>query len=202
MELKEIFEFYEENLKVVLLITLLMTIIGGSLYYILPVKYKAVGSIFVSREIDAIRREEFTYEGFYAQQNASEYTKTLVGILESVEVRQKAIENLGIPVTENSLRKVKRSLKIKKAAPQVVSLEVKKSTPQEAEDLWNNVVQETLSASLIINDRGDTGITLTVLDNSPIVHEAFRELWFYTFIGFAFGFVIATFYSAFKEYLG
>ncbi len=201
MELKEIFDFYKKYFKLVLFLTLISTFIGIILFYVLPVKYKAVGSIFVSREIDALRRNEFTYEGFYAQQNASEYTKTLVGILESVEVRQKAIEKLGVPVTESNLRKVKRSLKIKKVAPQVVSLEVKKNTSEEAEALWNYISEETLYASKFINERGDSGISLIVLENSPVVHEVFKELWFYSFIGFAFGVFGSTFYAAFKEYL-
>lgn len=201
MELKEIFDFYRKNFKKVVFGVFLFSVLGAILFYVIPVKYVATGSIFVVRAADLVQREEFTYEGFYAQQNASEYSKTVVGILESIEMQKKMVEAKGDFVTEENLRKVRRELNIKKVAPQVITLEIEGDDPQKVVDLWNEVAKQTLSSSETISERGDTGTSIVILDDSPVVHSGFRELWAFVLVGAVFGFVTATFYFALREYL-
>lgn len=203
MELKELVQVFKRHLGTVLVFAGLFALAGAAFYFYFPKSYKAIGSFYISRAVsDETSQGDFTYEGYYAQQTATNYTGTFIGLLESVDVRKAALEDLGQPVNAQTLRKSARNINVKKAAPQLVVLTVKAPTPELAESFWTSLSDSATGASAALNNfAGDPGISVLQISSAPVVQETFNNLFVDIFVGLSFGLLLGTFVSAFKEYL-
>ncbi|MBI2414725.1 hypothetical protein HYV31_02710 [candidate division WWE3 bacterium] len=201
MELKELLTHIKNNWRILAGSTLIGLLVGLGVFYFVPVGYRAVGSIFVARESEFSRKADYTYEGYYALQTAKNYAKTLIGILESVDIRKTALEIMGVPITENTLREARRNVSIKEAAPQLVSIQVKDKDFVKASEYWKTLSAEALKTSDKLNMRGDEKINLIVMDGSPVVYKAFHNIWVDMWAGIVLGLVFGVVVISFKEYL-
>jgi capsular polysaccharide biosynthesis protein len=202
MELSEIFEEIADNWRFVLIVTLLSGLIGVISFYLIPTKYIASGSLFISHDVDLVKRSEFTYEGSYARQTSEKYAETVIGLLESVDVRKRALDNLNGMPTQVTLRKAKKATRIKEAAPQLINLTVKGRSIDYAKALWSSLVQETILISDGINDtQGDSQLHISVVEGAPIVYEAYTNVFLNLGIGVFLGASLSVLFVALKEYL-
>ena len=200
MELKDMVDVFIRSKKLVLTIAFIFTLIGVLHYYYLPVTYKATGNLYVSRELDNSLRGDFTYEGYYAQQVLKTYTETLIGLLESINVRKSAIEEMNIPVTEVSLRRLKNKISTKKIAPQLVSFEVKQKNPELASNYWVSVVHHAIKSANELNVYGDNKIDVSPVGEVPVVHESYRNIVVSTVGGLFIGLMLSITAVSLREY--
>ena len=201
MELKQIFAFFKQNARIIIIVSILFGALGAAAYYFLPVKYKASGSLFVKRTIYPYSENHFTYEGYYGQQAAIFYTNSVIGLVQSEDIRAEALSKLEIEVNEENLRKYKRKIKTVKSGPQLVSVVVTEDTPEKAEALWNEVGIATVRALLNINADGDPFVDVAKVSEKPVIKESFRSLEVFTLIGFGLGSLTATTLLSLKSYL-
>ena len=202
MELKYLIKTLKKQSRLLTISTLVFGVIGFLFFYFFPTVYKATGSFYVSRGVAEVSQLDFTYEGYYAQQAGTKYTGTLIGLLESVDIRKVALDNLGIPVTETTLREASRNIRAKKAAPQLVTLTTKALSPELAERFWITLSEAVVESSDKLNETaGDPMLTVIPVGEGPIVHEGFNDLFVSVTVGVLFGLLVGSFIAAFKEYL-
>lgn len=192
MEVKNIIIFLKKNYLHILLTGLVLSFIGAVLYYIVPATYDATGSFFIKRGVDNNSTGNyFTYEGYYSQQTALSYTNTLTGIFESEDIKSKALINLGIEVNEQSIRKLGRNMRVKKSGPQLITLTVKGSTHQNAQAAWLAITRETITTANFLNTNGDSKLTISQLNENPVIKMSFRNLYVNVLVGFGLGILLS-----------
>lgn len=201
MELKEIYAFLSRHRKKLLGITLLFILISCVLYFLLPPKYVASGSLFVGRKLSPQLGSNFTYEGYYGQQAAIMYTNSVIGLMESQDVGVLTLKQLNQEVNETNLKKLARKIITKKTGPQFFTLEIKDSTAQNAQNIWEAVSKNTLELADKINADSDPFINITLVSEIPLVRPTYKNLAVYVLFAATIGFVVSTFYLALKEYL-
>jgi capsular polysaccharide biosynthesis protein len=200
MELFEALNFINKNKKSILLVTLLFGLIGLGTYFILPKKYLATGSFYIQRSTENSGGKYFTYEGFYGQQTALTYANTFIGFLESENTKKKALQTLGVPATESTLRKLGKQIDVKKSAPQIILLSVKDKEPLGAENLWNFIALDSLTTVKNLNQTGDAALQISQI-GSPVVKEQYSNMILNVFAGLGAGFLLGVFGAAFSQYL-
>lgn len=181
--------------------TLACGIVGVVLYYVIPPKYLASGTLYVERAVENGGGRYFTYEGYYNQQTAVSYTNTVLGLLDSDDIKTLALRKLGIQINEQSLRKFNSQIKTTKTGNQLITLSVKGATPQKAESAFNALSQVTISTSDRISQTSDPYLHLTLITDQPVVRETFRNVWVNLAIGVLSGFLLAVLYLSFSTYL-
>lgn len=201
MELKDLIKLFRNNSKTILFFSVIFAVIGIILFNISPKKYIATGSIYVGRKINEITEDHFTYEGYYGQQAAISYTNSVMGIIESENIRAMTLEDLSLPVKESTIRKLANKTNIKKAGPQIITVSIKDSNKESAKDLWLSMINATEKSTQKINDESDPFIYITKIDTQPLVRDAFSSIYINALIGFVTGFTISYIYFAFKKYL-
>ena len=178
---------------------LLACILAGILAYYLPEKYIATGTLLVQRAPETAT-DYFTYEGFYSQQTAQLFTNTVVGLLESVDIRAKAMENIGIPVNEVSLKRTGKYIKVNKTGPQLIALTVKGNTPTAAENMWNALSSEILSKISQLNSSGDSNLKIVQVYQTPLLSKQYKSMAINIMAGVLFAGAISLLYVSFKYY--
>lgn len=210
MSLQDFIEFTKKYKYGILSVGVLFALFGAILYFLIPNNYVASGSLFVTRSIDMPNSEDvgvqalaqkedfadFKYEGYYAQQNAVSYTATLLGLIESDEVKKDVLDELGVSVNNNSLRRFGRAVSAKKKAPQLIQVKVKAGTPEDAVNRWKVLIANVTSLSQKLNDKGDPSVVVMSVSDEPVVKESFNNLYVNISVGFLFGVLIGYFVFA------
>lgn len=202
MTQKELVKFFRENAQKIVAAGVLFALAGVVSFYVVPVKYLATGTLFVSRETvspELVLPSEFTYEGYYAQQNAANFTATLIGLVESEDVQSAVLTKLNKEVTAKSLFSFKRRVQVKKQAPQLVSVQVKGDTRESAASVWKVLVGEVSSVSQQVTSQDDNQISLILVSEEPVVREQYRNIMINAVIGFGLGLSLSTFFFFLKE---
>jgi capsular polysaccharide biosynthesis protein len=207
---KEIADFFRKNKFSILITGLLFALAALTLFYFIPVRYEAKGSLFITRKLDSLpqprsdalfQESAFTYEGYYAQQNASSYTATLIGLIESDDVKKLVLRDLGLDITDASLRKLRSAVKVKKIAPQLVEVTAKGWRDADAEPTWHSLIENTIASSRNLSRLGDPNLVVVKVSDEPLVKETYRSLPLNIIVGFGFGTIFATLILSVKEYL-
>lgn len=200
MEFKEILKFFKKHTLKILLLAGVSCFIGVALYFFLPVKYTASGNLYVTRKIEPVSTE-FSYEGYYSQQAAFLYTKTVIKLLESLEIRKEVLNTLGVEPTDTVLQKYGRRITVRDTDSQLILLKVIADSSKEAATLWQSLVTTVVEKSALINKPGDLGISVSSVSGAPVVQKVYRSVWLNGLLGFGFGVFVAVFIFALKEYL-
>ena len=201
MELKVILEFFKKNLKILGLSCLLFGILGVLAYYFLPPKYYATGSLFVRRASYPYSENHFTYEGYYSQQAGMFYTNSVLGLIESEDIRAQALNTLEIPINEVTLRRYERKIRTVKSGPQLVGLIAKDDTSDKAGALWQAVANSTINTMNNISRQNDPFVGVLKISEDPIIKESYRNIVVFTLVGVCFGLIFSTTYLALSNYL-
>lgn len=199
MELKETLNALYKNM-VLFIGFLVMGIIVGAVVYLLPARYYAVGSLYVSRN-NQDNTSFFTYEGYYSQQVAVTYTNTAMALMESVDIRTKALRTLGIDINELNLRKYGQIISVKKAGPQIITLTVKNEDPEKAQRIWNEVAKQTISAVQVLNEAGDRSLGISKISESPTIKTGYKSIPVFLLSGLIGGFILGYVVVMLKEYM-
>jgi len=202
VELRELEQLLKQNINKILLITFMGGLVGVIAYFVIPIKYLASGSFYISRHVDDNGEKYFEYEGYYGQQTAQAYTSNFIGMLDSIDVKSTALNTLAIKPTEESLRKISRDTKVKKVSPQIISLVVTGNSSEEAKLKWNSIANAALAQANELNQKGDASIVISKLNNfpDPITKTEFRKIYVNALIGIGLGFIAALIIFTYKRY--
>ncbi len=198
MELAEIIKILKKNITTVAVIALLGTVIGV-LVYVIPPRYISTGSFFVTRTVES-SQAYFTYEGYYSQQTAAAYTNTAAALLESVDLRTKALELAKIDPSEKNLRKYAKYIDVKKKAPQLITLTVKEMTKERSSQLWNSLAQTLITSSEGANRLGDQNLKIVKISDNPVVKPEYKSIYVDGLTGLVGGFGVGLFLVGLSHY--
>lgn len=200
MEIKDLLNYYAKFKKVIALFVLFGGLLGASFYF-LPKKYVATGSLYITRGVEESSESFFNYEGYYGQQAALSYTNTVAALAESLDIREKTLEKLGIPASEEMLRKYDRRIKVTKSGPQLVTISVKETQFNDAEKLWSTLTDTLIEESGRINQEGDYKLNIAKVSVPPVVNKEFNYLPLSVLVGAALGGVLALFGLGIRSWL-
>lgn len=200
MELKDYILMLIKNLRKLVIFGVIGLVLGVATYYFIPKKYVATASFVVVRSAEVDTPEHFNYEGFYAQQASLTYTKTFAALLESIDVREKALIALGLDVNERNLRNLKRYTSVK-ADSHLVTLEVDSLSANDSAAIWIATATAALETVQPILQNADAALSVVQVSETPVIHQAFNNLYLNAFVGFIFGALTGIFVISFSDYL-
>jgi capsular polysaccharide biosynthesis protein len=198
MELKYVYKKLIKQ-RVELLISLLAGVLLGIIFYLVPSKYVASGSFFVTRKINT-ESGFFSYEGYYAQQTALTYTNSILSLMESVDVRKMVLESNKLPLSSKNMNMLNRIITVRKTGPQVIYLAVKGRTYDEAKNLWNSVSSVTVAAAYEIGRSGDENLSILPVSPQPLVGLPYKSIYLYAIVGALVSFTATSFFICLKKY--
>ncbi len=168
-----------------------------------PVYFRASGILFVNREAEkkVVGNNYYTYEGFYRQQTAERFTDTVVGLLKSEVILAGAGKSLGLAVDHNGLKRLSGATEVRKAAPQLVKLEVKQKTGEQATKLWQALAKEGIEKVKTLGAGEDSRLLLSQVTSEPLVNAVSPDPLLDTVVASGLGLVAGLFVLSLKEYL-
>jgi capsular polysaccharide biosynthesis protein len=200
MDLKELLDFFKTNVKKIIGFFISGLLFGGIVFGILPKKYISGGILFIGKEVE--KSEEFyAYSGYYDQQTALSFTKTIKGFLEDKNLYAEVLTDLGENVTEKNLRKLRRKIKATDAGPQLINLEVRANSPIETEKIWEALAEITAETTKELNKNADSGIFLQTTNSEIWTREIVRNPFVFGLVGGLLLMGAEIFYLAIREYL-
>lgn len=200
MELREILMFLISRWKALLIFCLVFGICGILAFYYLPQKVSVTGTLYVTRTVDS-SKDFFTYDGYYAQQTASAYSQSLIGLIESPALQTKVMNSLNIDLNPTNLRKLSQNISVKKVSNQVIGLTVKGNNQEDALTKWKTVKDTVITLSTELTTQSDSGLKVISISDSGIVVPSFYSLGLYWLISSLFGLFTGVLVLALKEYL-
>jgi capsular polysaccharide biosynthesis protein len=198
MELREIIIKIKKQ-KLILIFASLVGFLMGLIIYYLPQKFISSGALYVSRKINS-SADFFTYEGYYAQQTALNYTNSVLALIESKDIQKELLEKMGEPVNEKNLRELKRDIKVKRTGPQVILVEIKNETPEKSKETWKNLSDIVISKSEELNKEIDNNLKIFTISKEPSIEETYKNLLLFSFAGLIIGGALGLIIISFKEY--
>lgn len=201
MELKKLLTIYKRNLKQLSLFVIL-GLITGTIFFYIPKNYYTTGSLYITSKVDPDNNSYFNYDGYYAQQTALNYTNTVLATLESKPILTNALNNLSIVTNDKVLKKYKRNIIVVKESPQVIKFTVKGKTPENSQELWNNLVELTVNdLNRINNQSGDNNLSINKIGNTIFTSQYYYPLYLHIILGILIFIFLDLIYLTSKEYL-
>lgn len=200
MELKELVNTMLANKKLPVAFAIFGLIIGIAAYY-MPAKFISTGALYITRAVENTDKY-FTYEGYYSQQTAVAYTNTAVALLESIDVKTKALEKAGIAPNGFNLKKYSKLVDIKKSGPQLITLTVKDNSYEKSQNLWNSTADTFIKYSDEANFNTDSNLKILKISPEPVVKPEYKSIYFYLFSGLLGGLIFGILFVTFKSFLG
>lgn len=203
MELKEALLLLKKYRWFLFALTFLAAVVGYGVSLKWPVYFKASGVLFVNREAEkkVVGNNYYTYEGFYRQQTAEKFTDTVVGLLKSEVILAGAGKSLGLAVDHAGLKKLSGAVEVRKAAPQLVKLEVKQKTAEQATKLWQALAKEGIEKVKTLGAGEDSRLLLSQVTAEPLVNAISPDPLLDTVVAAGLGLVVGIFALSLREYL-
>ncbi len=168
----ELREFLAPLRKYGALIIFLFFLSGGIIYLLsqkIPLQYQASVTVYVQRLPEKKSGDYYTYEGFYAQKAAQEYTDTVLGFLKSPDIIRRAAIIVWEKVDEKEEKKLQRAVQATKTAPQLIHLSVTWKDEESARNLVSALAQAVKERAQVLNQAGDEAMQIDLLTNDPLV---------------------------------
>lgn len=203
MDFFDLVKTLRRSLHNIILAGLFLGFLGALTYFVLPPRYVASGTLYVTRTLERPDLSDgdnvFLYEGFYASQNAQAYTASLIGILQSRDIHSKVLTDIQQEINNKNLKTIRRSIKISKQTPQLISLQTKGNTPVSAEGLWGSLVNNLEEFNKDAGRASDPNLRIVRVAEKPVVLESFRNIYLNFIIGASIGLLGATSWYVLKE---
>jgi len=200
MELREFLEILNKYRRLLVLGTLVFGLLGFGMSLLLPEKERAVLTLYIRRSAQSPSAEFYTYDGYYSQQAAEKYTDTVVGFLESPGVLKQAAELGGLSTDQETLKRLRKSVKIEKVAPQLVEVRATRKTFGEAKKLTQALADSTKERTETLNRAGDESLALDLVNPEPIVEIKKPLIFLNTVVGVLSGFLVSVLAAMVWEY--
>lgn len=201
MELREFLQLLGRYSRVLLLGAVLGGVLGLGVTWWLPEKENASLLLYVRRAAQASNPSFYTYDGYYSQQAAERYTDTVVGFLENPGILKQAAERLNLPTDQKFLKRLGRSVEIKRIAPQLINISVTRPSADEAQRLSLALATVTKARTEELNQVGDAALALDLVNAEPIVVRPEPILILDGVVGLLGGLLVSLLAALFWDYL-
>lgn len=134
MELKNAIDLFKNNIFFLIIFIILGTVIGYQSAQFLPSGYSQSQLFFAVKP--QTNQQSDSYEGYYSQENARNFTDTAAAILEDPQLLKQSLKN-------------SQTVTIRKIAPQVIRITIQS---QKKEDLAGSIDQIARSFNLKVAD--------------------------------------------------
>ncbi|OQX50831.1 hypothetical protein B5M47_02940 [candidate division CPR3 bacterium 4484_211] len=201
MELREFLKPFQKNIGLILGVSLFF---GAAAYLVsasLPLKYRASATVYVQRVADESKGNYFTYEGYYAQKAAQEYADTVLGFLQSPDIIHRAVQIVYPKLDEARFKKIQKSIRAEKRAPQLVLVTVTLPNGSEAKQLISALAQAAQERAKLLNQSGNEAMQIDLLASEPLLEEIRPHKGLNSVVASGVGFVLACIIVWLKEYL-
>lgn len=198
MELRDVFKKIRKNRKTLIVCTL-FGLVAGVIFHFLPSNYIASGSFYITRK-ENNSESFFTYEGYYSQQTATTYTNSVVALAESEDVKKQVLNTLNISVNGHNIRKINRSMSVKKKGPQIINITFKDKDLNRAKKIWEEISNVLIKTSEEINLAGDRELAVVKISKEPFVKQFYKPISITSVAGILFGFSLGMLLISLKEY--
>lgn len=166
-----------------IIITIVVGILIGLIVFIYPKKYETIGNLYITRKVDKSFSTDFKYEGYYAVQNATNQTLSIVEILDSEEIKQNILLKNNDTLTKKEINNLSKNIKIKKTAPQIIQVRTLNTTYKGSLVLWEEIVTESIKKYNKINyTNGDKYVSINVID-TPFTSQIYLSLYVCIILG-------------------
>lgn len=166
-ELRELVKILKKYRYFLIAPTLLGLVLSLAWTAFTPEYYRANATLYVYRTQESLSDQFYTYEGYYSQQASKEYTDVVIGLLKSPDLARLALEKAD---SDNSNPDyLLKSLKVKKTAPQLISLTVTKSTAEEARELLVSLAKAVSERAQSLNKEGNRGVIVSLVKEDPLI---------------------------------
>ena len=166
--MEKIFKIYSEN-KIKILTATILGILIGSIAGFFTNNTKITGSFYVGRKTQNVDEVTFTYEGYYGQQNALSYTKTVLALLESQDIKFQTLNTLQIKQNVKNLNTLSRKISVKNPGPQIITITIKGANQEETRNIWDSYTNVLLGNIKYLNQKSDPNLSLTPINSEPVV---------------------------------
>lgn len=149
-----------------LALSFLLGVIASLASLVLPNQFTATGTLFIARKAQETSEDFFTYEGSYAQQNASSYASAFLSLLQSPSNIEQAQTGL-------DTKKVLRLIKAKKEGNQVIIFSVKASSAKQAKEMWAKIVNSAITTHKDSLEKFDPQLSILIIPTSPVILKTY-----------------------------
>ncbi len=171
-------------------------LVGGILANSAKDQYQAATSLYIQRKTEAPNSQYFTYEGFYAQQTAVNFTDTAIKLLMTDEIISEAAKLAGYEKTPQQIGALKGSIVVKKDAPQLITVRITQPSRDQADNLATGLSQAIKQRTIDLNQYGDSSLSIEQVESTPLVNLVRPSVVIYTVIGAFVGLIFAMMASA------
>lgn len=171
MELRDFFKLIFKNRYLVLGAAFLLGAVAYVVSLTLPPRYLASSTLFISRLVSPPADGSFAYEGYYAAQTADKFTETAFGLIKSKDILSETLKQLGLPINYRNLKNLSGSLFVRKAAPQLLSLEMKGKSGEEASSKMKALISVASLKVSEISQKDKSEISVSPLFSEPVVEK-------------------------------
>ncbi len=175
MTVYELLSLYKKHLTAIVLGGMVGGMLGAAACMLTPPKYIASGSFYVSRGLEAAPLE-FKYEGYYSSLSSINFAKSLAALIESDDVKKQVLQAQNQPVSRKSLKNLDRAVSVKKPDTQLVTLQTKAGSVDQAQQLWTTYKDTLISVSNSLNKNGDANIVVSTVSSTPATFQSFKSL--------------------------
>lgn len=201
MELRALWFFFLKERRLLVLGAVLFFVLGFLVAVRLPPVYKTALDLYVKRQTQPPSDKFYSFDGYYSQQAAERYTQTVVGFLRSREVLREAAEVVRQPTDPQALETLARAVRVKEAAPQLVSLSVRSTGRALVKDLSLALAQVAADKLQALNKTGDASLSLELLTTTPLTEVERFSPWWGGFAGAVLGLLLLIVFVSLREYL-
>ena len=184
MELKEIVGLLRKKWKVLVVSTLICAVIAVVVTYLLPVRYCSKVDVYVKRGDTQESENYYTYDGYYATQASVQYTDTVTGLFQSIQILRNVADKVQadeqyvqgekepemLAADVKFLESIASKIVVEDIAPQVISVEFVHKDKTKSK-LWLSYLSaEVIDEVKRLNKTGDSKFEVTAFD-TPIIKE-------------------------------
>jgi len=170
MEIIYLLKLLRKKWIIFLLVVIFFLAGGGAYYFFQGERYEASLLFYVKRKVEESSKEYYSYDGYYASQVGKEYSSTVVGFFDSIDVLNRASEITSYISSDiASLQNLSKRVVVEKEAPQLVRITVSSENKEESRETVKAIGQAGIERILLLNQTGDPNLSVDVVDQEPLI---------------------------------
>ncbi len=201
MELRQLIENLRSNYLYIVIAVIIFASFGFVTAKLWPVSYTAGYTLYVQKQAETTPNNDYTYDGYYAQQAVEGYTDTVKGLVTSPEIMSEVLqEYLGEDLVSEYLQEYRASLKSQKVAPQLVWVEITRPTKEDADRVVSGVVKVLIKRVDSLNHLRKDKYVVTSVNKSAIVTKNQMPVVLTVIVASFLGLILSSFIVVVKAY--
>ncbi len=186
MELKDYLSVFKRQIKLIIVITFVVTLTAFLVTLIIPVSYKTSVSFLISRA-DRQKTEDYQFDGYYTIQASELFANTVVGWCKTPSITSEVYKKAGFSASEVDIKDLSKKFKAKKTSSQIVEVQFIQKNEQEANNLVYALINTLEEQTNIIYQKKDQDISFEIIASSPVLSESHPNTVLNVLIGFLSG---------------